>query len=541
MKLVHAIPLAAALCLTVAADRADACGGFFCGQTPVVQTGEQIVFVVDHEANTVDATIQISYSGQAEDFAWLLPLQSAPSEVKIGSNLAFGVANRLTAPQFRPRLVERGCPQSGFNGSLADAAAAFGVDAGAPGAPPVEVLRRAQVGPYDSVVISSEDPAAVQDWLIDNGYRVTDDMMEAVVPYISKGDVLLALKLLGDSSVGDMQPIRLQTSGTEVCVPLRLTAIAAQDDMDVTVYVLSNQGRALPSNYFHVLPNFARLNWRSRGADYRQLMGAAADEAGGNAFTTEFAGSPQMFRRQIFVDGAIDLSNANAATNLGDFLVQLSRQGLFRRAETQAILQRNISDAQVLSARIDLASFWSCPLCFIEQLRGVPYDPWAALAEIEQRILTPDREAQALFDSYSYLTRMFTMISPEEMGSDPLFSFDDTLADVSNLHEATIIRDCTNGNETQTLVLDNGQTFNLDGSGGVPADLANAMPAALKIEQLAEGTTIVDHSKTMADMSLPTVPLDRGCTCDATGHRGPSASLGFFAVALLGLGLRRRC
>jgi len=526
------------LVFAFAAEDAEACGGFFCGQTPVVQTGEQIVFVVDQAANTVDATIQISYQGNADDFAWVLPLQSAPRDVKVGSNRAFQVASQITAPQFRPTFEERGCPQRQFPG-VSDAAASFGgVDAGSAGGPGVQVLARAQVGPYDSVVISGETPSEVREWLLENEYRVTEQMMDAVVPYLSKGDVLLALKLRGDANVQELQPIRVITDGTEVCVPLRLTAIAAQDDMDVTVYVLSNEGRAVPSNYLHVQPNFARLNWRSGGSDYRQLMGEAADEAGGNAFTTEFANDTSMFRQRIYSARQLDLTQVRASTNLGMFIDNLAFAGLFQRAELSGILRRHIEDSELVKAGLDPAQFWGCPTCFSWQLRDTAYDPTAAILEIEQRIITPDREAQGMFDQYRYLTRLFTLISPEEMGTDPIFSFDNTLPDVSNVHRATILRECDGSEETNTLILPNGQAFNLDTRGGLPADMARAVPAALKIEQLEEGRVIVDNTKVMDSMSVLPPATSRSCGCDSSASDSSGAAA--FAAALFALAFVRR-
>ena len=56
---------------------ARACGGFFCSQVPVDQSGENIVFAVD--GTTVTAYIQISYVGAAEQFAWILLEFADPS------------------------------------------------------------------------------------------------------------------------------------------------------------------------------------------------------------------------------------------------------------------------------------------------------------------------------------------------------------------------------------------------------------------------------------------------------------------------------
>src|SRR5687768_2685703 len=80
---------------------ADACGGLFCDNVPVVQVGEAVIFTVDKPNNTVQATINITYQGAAQDFAWVLPLQTAPEKVDVGSAQAFQILQRMTIPQFR--------------------------------------------------------------------------------------------------------------------------------------------------------------------------------------------------------------------------------------------------------------------------------------------------------------------------------------------------------------------------------------------------------------------------------------------------------
>ena len=67
---------AAALALVLSAggvslipSEADACGGFFCSQVPINQSGERIIFSI--EGTTVEAHVQITYSGEAKKFSWV--------------------------------------------------------------------------------------------------------------------------------------------------------------------------------------------------------------------------------------------------------------------------------------------------------------------------------------------------------------------------------------------------------------------------------------------------------------------------------------
>ena len=138
-------------------------------------------------------------------------------------------------------------------------------------------------------------------------------------------------------------------------IPLRLTAVAANPDMAVMVWVYG-QEQAVPANYAHETIANEELVFFGFGdtSNYRTLMGQKANEQGGQAFITEFAGPTSLLRV------------------VHPLLQDLGRQ-------------------------------------------------------------------------HPYLTRLNTVISPEEMTVDPIFRYDGSLTDVSNirdLSEMTGVYDC---------------------------------------------------------------------------------------------------
>ena len=78
--------------VVVSPRAAEACGGFFCSNVPVDQSGEHLLFGIEDDG-TVVAQIQIQYEGAAEDFAWVLPL---PERMSVSSG---GVPKVLRKPQ----------------------------------------------------------------------------------------------------------------------------------------------------------------------------------------------------------------------------------------------------------------------------------------------------------------------------------------------------------------------------------------------------------------------------------------------------------
>src|SRR5438477_8704113 len=59
---------------------ASACGGFFCSRSPVDQTAEHILFTVNTD-ESVTAIVQISYSGDRDNFAWIVPVPGVPQKL----------------------------------------------------------------------------------------------------------------------------------------------------------------------------------------------------------------------------------------------------------------------------------------------------------------------------------------------------------------------------------------------------------------------------------------------------------------------------
>jgi hypothetical protein len=325
------------------APAAHACGGLFCQNNPVDQNAERIIFIQNNDG-TVTAIIQIQYTGFDEDFSWILPLPDAieADAVQVPETAvnAFTELESRTNPVYIAPPTPR-CAQD-FDFSFG-----FGFDEAVQMAAPtseVMVFASGEVGPFAFDVIGSGDPDALINWLRDNNYRVEESMEPLINVYVNEQFVFLAMKLLPDQGVQDIQPIQVTYPSEKPMIPLRLTAVAANANMAVLTWFYANN-QAIPTNYAHMeIPDHDITFFSSGGNNYRQLLSQKADEYSGHAFITEFA---QGTHTIVFND----------------------------------------------------------PL----------------LQELGQR--------------FAYLTRLNTVISPEEMTIDPMFDYDPQRADVSNVHD----------------------------------------------------------------------------------------------------------
>lgn len=440
--------------VAVSPPTAQACGGLFCnGTQPVNQTAERIVFAVNDD-DTTSAIIEVRYSGGAMDFAWVLPVPGTP-EVGVSSTAALDVIQTLTNPSYRMNVVVEGtCRErrssGGGSSGFADAGTSADGAADSAASPPVVVLDSGAVGPFDYATISidpsTEDPAdAALTWLTDNGFVVTEMTTERLGPYLESGLNLVAFRLTKGNEVGAIRPIMLRYEGSTPMIPIRPTALAATDDMGILVWVLGS-ARAVPTNYLSLELNEARLDWFNPGSSYGPLVTLAADEAGGQGFVTEMAGSTDFFFGAVFSTTEEtawrELRSADWAGQEGALVERLI--ALYGAQDGAAdALDATVPNLDDLMTGCG-AAYWedSC-LSRIMDIEGL--EPERVIEEFELMVVGPLRDTQAVLDGSRMFTRFFTTMSADEMTVDPFFDFNPDLSTVSNQHVATRTIECRSG------------------------------------------------------------------------------------------------
>jgi len=287
----HLPVLAAALVVSahLYAPAADACGGFFCSNSPVDQNAERILFEVHPPPEGVTAVVEISYTGDPDAFSWIVPVPETPVlDVVPLSTL------RLLDSATQPRIIAP--PTTCENGRDEPLASADGAGEPAPSPdaePGVVVEDLPQVGAFDPEVISSEDPQALINWLNDNNYLITAGMEPFVEQYVNEGYKFLGLKLAPDQGVADISPIKF-TCPSEMMplVPIRLTGVSAEPEMGILTFVAGAE-RYAPQNFRNLEVNPEQLQWdyNSRTSNYYPLVSWLIDQEGGKAFVTQFSDS----------------------------------------------------------------------------------------------------------------------------------------------------------------------------------------------------------------------------------------------------------
>jgi hypothetical protein len=555
----NALTICAAAVLAFAAltatteQTAEACGGFFCDSSqPINQQAERIIFS-ENADDTVTAVVQILYQGPADEFAWVLPVSGSP-DVGVSSDAAFQRIQRATAPTYRMNTtVEGTCaamPDSAAGGFDAGASAqdtSTSSDASGGG---VTVVNQGAVGPYDYTTIAvdptASDAAQVAvDWLTTNGYDVTSVGADLIRPYLEDGMNLIAFKLTKSASSGDIRPVKLTYPAELPMIPIKLTAVAANDDMGVLVWVLGDS-RSVPSNYRSLELNDALINWFNPNSNYNDVVTQAANEANGQGFVTEYADDATNINDVVFSG-----QDESMWTSLNDPALWQNDHGelitrTFRRFSTLDGFNLVVEESVPLPADATVQDFLNCPSCVIDssgtgtdagfnslptQIEG--FSPSAFLSSVEEHVIAPMQETEALIDSRPYITRLYTTMSASDMTIDPIFDFNSTLPDFSNTHIAERTIYCSpavSRNEAPWKTeLPSGEEVHGQGNSW-PLGLDDGMPATRLVRQehnTGSGDTIDDNTDSIAgsiDEHNQSISLDPGDVDADTGGTSDSGS-----------------
>src|SRR5580700_4632472 len=287
--------LSVGLALPVLVERdARACGGCFVPPPPPGQnadsqiTGERMIFSI----STLQSTLydEITYSGAPASFAWVLPIKGK-ADVGLSADLLFATLDQQTASTVQEPPTD--CPPppncQGFYGAASGAAGGSGGNnASTTPAATVTVISQAQVGPYETVQLSSTDGSALTNWLTANGYNIPASDQPALNHYVSEGMDFLALKLVPGAGVSTMQPVRVTIPGAYPVLPLRMVSVGTGATTGITLWIVAD-GRWEPMNFpfFTITDSELAWDWNTNSSNFEQLRTSKAAAYNGAGWLIE--------------------------------------------------------------------------------------------------------------------------------------------------------------------------------------------------------------------------------------------------------------
>jgi hypothetical protein len=225
----------------VAPAHACGCGAMIPDTAQRVSVARE-VSVVRWDGAQEQIVMRLTVEGDSDRAAWVMPVPRRAT-VKLGDPALFDQLDAATAPVQRTRY--HFWPQdgdwplvSGDGGPRVGAPPGAGVGA----EPPVDVVGRQKLGPFDVARLTATDPNALGTWLNTNGFTMPPRLSTALQPYVKNRWEYVAVRLAPETSgtalSGTLDPLHLTFSTDRPVYPMRLSRLA-RTPQSLGLYVLA--------------------------------------------------------------------------------------------------------------------------------------------------------------------------------------------------------------------------------------------------------------------------------------------------------------
>ena len=181
---------------------------------------------------------QIDYEGDAEDFAWVVPVPGYPKLFSVEDDIFYEL-HKLTQPP----------PPSSFGCGWGAGVPTSGLENDG-----VHVWEENQVGIYHTTTLSATDPNSLVEWLNDNGYAFPAEGQEILDYYVQKNWFFVAMKIQHEEIInssenytGAIQPIGIMFFSDEMIYPLKISTLSVPSwGTEVLIYAFFDERVTFP-------------------------------------------------------------------------------------------------------------------------------------------------------------------------------------------------------------------------------------------------------------------------------------------------------
>ncbi|MEU6381410.1 DUF2330 domain-containing protein [Streptomyces sp. NPDC046909] len=200
------------------------------------------VSVVRWDGTQEQIVMRLTVDGDSDRAAWVMPVPRRAT-VKLGDPALFDQLDAAAAPVHRERYhfwpEDGDWPLvSGDGGPRTGAPPGAGIGA----QPPVDVVDRQKLGPFDVARLTATDPNALGTWLNTNGFTLPPRLSGALQPYVKNRWEYVAVRLApetpGTVLRGALDPLHLTFSADRPVYPMRLSRLA-RTPQSLGLYVLA--------------------------------------------------------------------------------------------------------------------------------------------------------------------------------------------------------------------------------------------------------------------------------------------------------------
>lgn len=246
------------------------------------------------------------FEGDVKDFAMVVPVPVVLEEkdIRVVERLLFDKLDTYSAPRLVEYYDENPCykpVQYDYARNRAVPKMAMSKSDNFQGEKEkdygVTVEAKYTVGEYDILILSAKESGGLEQWLIDNGYKMPVGAKEVLDPYIKTNMKFFVCKVNLDNytmtGAVPLRPLQITYNSPKFMLPIRLGMANANGAQDLVIYLYSKIGRIETTNYRTALiptdfkvPLFVQTEF---GEFYRDLYYKAFSREGKNAMFLEYA------------------------------------------------------------------------------------------------------------------------------------------------------------------------------------------------------------------------------------------------------------
>ena len=277
--------------------------GFYVAKADTKLFNDSSKVIIARDGQRTILSMANDFKGEVDEFAMVVPIPYVFTEeqIQVGDPLIFDRIDAYSAPRLVEYFDEDPCYALEYETDMMTVpeAAAAGVGAVQSRAESLGVTVEEQftVGEYDILILSAEESAGLELWLVENGYNLPEGASEALEPYITKGmNFFVArvnLETYAETGFQQLRPLVMAFESEDFMLPIQLGMVNASGPQDLLVYLLSPEGRVELANYQTVklpsdisLPEFVEDEFADT---YRAVFKTAWEREGKDAVMLEYA------------------------------------------------------------------------------------------------------------------------------------------------------------------------------------------------------------------------------------------------------------
>jgi hypothetical protein len=221
----------------------------------------QVIMVRDGLHTVI--TMQSDFKGNVKDFAMVVPVPTVlqRSDIRVVNSNLFQQLDAYSAPRLVEYWDENPCyryddyPMAMESAPATSRSSSGYADKAMKKNYQVTIKAQYQVGEYDILILDAKESKGLENWLIDNGYKIPKGASEVLYPYIQSNMKFFVVKVnlsKIENESQSLRPIQIRFESRKFMLPIRLGMANAHDEQDMLIYCFTRNGRVECTNYRNV-------------------------------------------------------------------------------------------------------------------------------------------------------------------------------------------------------------------------------------------------------------------------------------------------